>query len=148
MGHRASILYVSTDEQGNTHRTHTYSQWGASEGRLKFGDDYDGGHNGITKDDPVAADDRNDGQEVRILESNEITVQDIVGTFDVEDDEELVKFDSTSEWKEFVKDDVHLEAGYVVDTRGDEWDVTAYDCQGRFNNPMLVEVESREQMTV
>lgn len=112
MGNRASILYKSQDENGNEQLTHAYSHRGAHDGWLKF-------NNGITADDPDA-----DGA-VEVLEDEDVTVDDITGTFDADSDD-LDTFESVYEWKQMIGDDVSYEVGYVVDTTTDEWTVRAF----------------------
>jgi hypothetical protein len=138
MGHRASVLYVIEDQYNQIRYFDVYSHWGASELRLKFGCASE--HNGITDDDPTASGEvKTEDVEVSELVNGDVVTDE---RWRVAQDDCIKERGSIEEWKEMVKDNWNYEAGYVVDTRGDEWDVTAYDCIGRHNtNPSLREVE-------
>lgn len=140
MGHRASVLYVIEDQYNQTRYFDVYSHWGASELRLKFGLEPDSEHDGITEEDPTA-----EGEvKTEEVELSELVNGDVVTEerWRVGQDDCIKERGSIEEWKEMVKDNTSYEAGYIVDTRGDEWDVTAYDCIDRHGqNPSLRKVE-------
>jgi len=122
MGHRASVAFVRSDGSVQAH----YSHWGALEARLAFGDDP------ITADRPFGTEKPTPDYADLLQECiEECPDEDAIPLTEGVDGDVYSEAEGVHanlyEWATEGLDFLHHEAAYVVDTRGEEWTVRAFD---------------------